>query len=83
MLDRMNPGTTPQKAMIGDLGAVVDIDTWETAGDINRSYGREGLLTMLQRLPNVGADRIFLSQRKPSISWLPVLRDLLSLSHSF
>jgi hypothetical protein len=40
MLDRMNPGTTPQKAIIGGLGAVVDIDTWETAGDINRSYQR-------------------------------------------
>jgi hypothetical protein len=25
-LDRMKLGTTPQKAMIGDLGAVVDID---------------------------------------------------------
>ncbi|CAP99875.1 hypothetical protein PCH_Pc22g25870 [Penicillium rubens Wisconsin 54-1255] len=39
-LDRMNPGTTPQKATIGGLGAVVDIDTWETAGDINSSYQR-------------------------------------------
>jgi hypothetical protein len=26
--------------MIGDLGAVVDIDTWKTAGDINHSYRR-------------------------------------------
>jgi hypothetical protein len=40
MLDRVKLGTTPQEAMIGDLGAVVDIDTWETAGDINRSYRR-------------------------------------------
>lgn len=33
MLDRINPGTTPQKAMTGGLSAVVDIDTWKTAGD--------------------------------------------------
>jgi hypothetical protein len=59
MLDRMNPRYYAPKAMIGDFGAVVDIDTWETAGDINRSYRRGGLLTMLRRLPNVGADRIF------------------------
>jgi hypothetical protein len=40
MLDRMNPGTTPQKVTMGGLSAVVDIDTWETAGDINCSYQR-------------------------------------------
>jgi hypothetical protein len=27
MLDRVKLGTTPQKAMIGDFGAVVDIDS--------------------------------------------------------
>jgi hypothetical protein len=40
MLDRMYPGTTPQKATIGGLGAVVDIDTWETAGAMSCSYQR-------------------------------------------
>ena len=29
---------------------------------------------MLRRLPNVGADRIFLGQRKPSITWFSLLR---------
>ena len=42
MLDRMNPGTTPQEATNSGLSAVVDIDTWETAGDINPSYQRGG-----------------------------------------
>jgi hypothetical protein len=40
MLDLMNPGTTPQKVTMGGLSAVVDIDTWETAGNINCSYQR-------------------------------------------
>jgi hypothetical protein len=40
MLDRMYPGTTPQKATTGGLSAVVDTDTWKTAGDINCSYQR-------------------------------------------
>ncbi|OQE41518.1 hypothetical protein PENNAL_c0731G06697, partial [Penicillium nalgiovense] len=35
MLDRMYPGTTPQKATTSGLSAVVDTDTWKTAGDIN------------------------------------------------
>jgi hypothetical protein len=30
----MNPGTTPQKATTGGSDAVLDIDTWGTAGDM-------------------------------------------------
>ena len=44
MLDRMYPGTTPQKATIRGLGAAVDIDTWETAGAMSCSYQRGGYL---------------------------------------
>ncbi|KAJ5202910.1 hypothetical protein N7449_004989 [Penicillium cf. viridicatum] len=60
MLDRMNSGTTPQKAMIADLGAVMD--TWEMGWQYKSWLPTGGLLTRLRWLPYVGADWKFLSQ---------------------
>jgi hypothetical protein len=61
-------GAVPQKATIGGLSAVLDIDTWGTAGDMNCGYQRGDYFSTVgwlypRTIPRVKVDS---QQRKPT-----------------